>query len=80
MVKGAVINIECRVVKEMPLGDHVMFIGEVAEASLNPGNDPIAYNRGMYGRVVHDIPRPSKEEMERLAKIAEKYKKKLKQA
>ncbi len=80
MVKDAVINVECRIVKEMPLGDHVMFIGEVLEASANAGKDPIAYNMLMYGRVVHDMPKPSDEERKRLAAIAEKYRKKLKQA
>ncbi len=76
MTKGAVINVECRVVKEIPLGDHVMFVGEVLDASVNAGKDPIAYHRGMYGRVVQDLPKPSKEEMERLARMAEKHRKK----
>ena len=37
MVEGAVLNAECRLFKEIELGDHVMLVGEVVEASLNNG-------------------------------------------
>ena len=33
MVRGAAMNVECKLVKELSLGDHTMFIGEVVEAS-----------------------------------------------
>ena len=35
MVEGAVLNIECKLMKEIPLGDHTMFVGEIVEVSYN---------------------------------------------
>ena len=36
MVKGASLNVECNLYKEITLGDHIMFIGEVIDAVHNP--------------------------------------------
>jgi flavin reductase (DIM6/NTAB) family NADH-FMN oxidoreductase RutF len=33
MIKGAAVNIECTLSKEVQLGDHTTFVGEVVEAS-----------------------------------------------
>jgi len=33
MVKGASMNAECKLVKEIELGDHIMFVGEAVEVS-----------------------------------------------
>jgi flavin reductase (DIM6/NTAB) family NADH-FMN oxidoreductase RutF len=35
MIKGAAVNIECILSKEITLGDHTIFVGEVIEASNN---------------------------------------------
>ena len=74
MVEGAVLNVECKVIKEIPLGDHTMFIGEVLDAKLNKDKIPLAYHNLMYGTVAFNIPKPSQEEREKFAKIVEKYK------
>jgi flavin reductase (DIM6/NTAB) family NADH-FMN oxidoreductase RutF len=73
MVQDAVLNLECKVVQEIPVGDHTMFVGEVQEISLNPEEEPIAYHLGKYGRVVHDIPKPSKEDREKFNTIVNQF-------
>jgi len=35
VVDGAVLNLEYKLFKEVPLGDHTMFVGEVVTASIN---------------------------------------------
>lgn len=75
MIQDAVLNIECKLFKEISLGDHTMFVGEVVAASLNADKVPITYNKGKYGQVVYNIPKPSQEERERFAKIIDKHRK-----
>ena len=67
MVKGAALNLECRLVRHEKVGDHIMFIGEVAEASLQEGKESLAFRAatGIYKlgeRVPHDKSRQEKVE------------------
>lgn len=73
MIKGAAVNIECRLYKEITLGDHITFIGEVIEASSNPDKVPLAYHGGKYWIMDTNLVKPSKEERERIKKVVEKY-------
>jgi len=40
LIEGACANFECRLVSELPAGDHTVFLGEVLESYLNP-SDPM---------------------------------------
>ena len=40
MVKGASLNVECNLYKEITSEDHIMFIGEVIDAVHNPKKQP----------------------------------------
>lgn len=73
MVKGAAVTIECRLYKEIILGDHITFVGEVVEASNNPDKVPLAYHRGKYWIMDTNLVKPSMEERERIKKIVEKH-------
>jgi flavin reductase (DIM6/NTAB) family NADH-FMN oxidoreductase RutF len=75
MIKGASVNIECKLIKEIVLGDHTTFIGEVVEASNNPEKAPLAYHAGKYFVMNTTVSKPSDEERERIRKIVEKHKK-----
>lgn len=75
MVKGAAMNAECKVIQQLTLGDHVMFVGEVQEASNNPDKDPVAYHLGRFWIVDHPAEKPSDEEGDRIRKIVEKHRK-----
>jgi flavin reductase (DIM6/NTAB) family NADH-FMN oxidoreductase RutF len=62
MVKGAAVTIECRLYKEIILGDHITFVGEVVEASNNPDKVPLAYHRGKYWIMDTNLVKPSMKE------------------
>lgn len=47
VVKGALANISCTVYKEVEVGDHTLFIGEVTDLRLNEG-DPLLFFQGKY--------------------------------
>ena len=73
MVEGAVLNIECRLFKEIELGDHVMMVGEVIEASLNKSKDPLAYHKVKYWKIGGNISKPPQDELNRIKGIVEKH-------
>lgn len=75
MIKGAAVNIECKLSKEITLGDHTAFVGEVLEASNNADKVPLAYHEGRYFIMNTYVVKPSQEERERIRKILEKHKK-----
>src|SRR3989338_242241 len=69
MVDGAVLNAECKLIKEVEIGDHTMFVGEVVEVSLNKGKEPIIYHKVKYWKIGDNIPRPREEELNRIKKL-----------
>ena len=73
MVVGAVLSIECRLLKDVELGDHVMMVGEVIDVSLNKGKEPLAYYKVKYWKIGDNIPKPQQEELERIKAIVEKH-------
>jgi flavin reductase (DIM6/NTAB) family NADH-FMN oxidoreductase RutF len=75
MIKGAAVNIECILSKEISLGDHTTFVGEVIEASNNPDKVPLAYYGGRYFIMNTNVEKPSYEQREKIRKVVEKYKK-----
>lgn len=74
MIKGASLNIECILSKEIPLGDHTTFIGEAIEASSNADKVPLAYHGGRYFVLNTNVIKPSQEERERIRRVIEKHK------
>jgi flavin reductase (DIM6/NTAB) family NADH-FMN oxidoreductase RutF len=74
MVEGASLNAECRLFKEITMGDHVMLVGEVAEASVS-GREPLAYHKGMYWILNKTAEKPSDEERKRMESVVKKYRK-----
>ena len=75
MVEGAVLNIECKLMKEIPLGDHTMFVGEIVEVSYNKNKEPLVYHKGKYLKIGDNIEKPSQDELDRIKKTVEEYKK-----
>ena len=75
MVKDSALNVECKLVKEITLGDHIMFVGEVVDALLSNGKEPLAYHDGKYWKITQTIEKPNEKEREKIKKIIEKHKK-----
>ena len=75
MVEGAVLNFECKLIKKLKPGTHVIFIGEIISINFNKEKTPIAYHMGKYGTVVHHISKPSDEEREKFKQVVAKHRK-----
>jgi flavin reductase (DIM6/NTAB) family NADH-FMN oxidoreductase RutF len=74
MVKGASLNAECRLFKEVSFGDHVMLIGEVLNAIHNPEKESLIYNNGKYWSL-HFLTKPDQEKRQSIKDILEKHRK-----
>jgi len=57
LLAGSVLRAECRLVREIPLGAHTGFLGEVLEVAVDPGKRPIILHRGPH-RLGSRIERP----------------------
>ena len=75
MVEGAVLNLECKLYKEIELGDHVMFVGEVVDINLNKEKESLAYHKLKYWKMSENIQKPPEQELARIKSIVEKHKK-----
>ena len=53
LIRGALINLDCRVVAIHDAGDHVLCVGEIEEAHVNEG-EPLLFFQGGYGRFEPD--------------------------
>ena len=76
MVKDAVVNLECKLFQEIPLGDHTMFVGEIIEASLNSEREPLTYHKGKYWKMTSPIEKPSDELREKIKLLFETHRRK----
>jgi len=72
MLEDAALNVECKLIKEIALGDHNLFVGEVLDASTS-GKKPYAYYQRKNWILDKNVPRPSDEEREGIKKVIEKY-------
>lgn len=75
MIRGAAMNAECKLVKREEIGDHIMFVGEVAEISAYENVKPLVYHNGRYWRLDDNnkIQRPSPELLDKVKELANKY-------
>ncbi len=48
LIRGAVLNAECRLVEHYPMGDHTAFLGEVLEFSVHPDKAPLVLHHGSH--------------------------------
>lgn len=74
LIEGAAMNAECKLIKEISLGDHIMFFGEVVQATAST-MEPLAYFNGKYWKMTQTLQKPSDEERAKIRAVVEKYKK-----
>ena len=72
LVEGAALQIECRLVKTVVLGDHVMFVGEAVATKIDD-KEPLALHAGKYWKLTTQIPKPSEEVLSNITKIQAKH-------
>ena len=74
MVEGSALNVECKLLQEIPLGDHTLFVGEVLEASTTK-KEPLVYHKTQYFNLGKKVEKPSQEKLEQIKKLIEEAKK-----
>ena len=72
MVKGTSLNTECKLFQEITFGDHIMFIGEVIDATQNSEKQPLVYHDGKYWSL-ESVIKPKSQERETIRKVMEKH-------
>ncbi len=75
MVKDAAMNAECKLIKAIELGDHVMFVGEVLELSAIEEKKPLLYFGGNYRKIGEQIQKPEQDYLDKIKKTVEKNQK-----
>lgn len=78
MLKGASLNAECKVIKEIELGDHTMFVGEVLDLQADTLKNPLIYENGKYWEFGAKINKPPEEKLNLIKALIEKNTKKQK--
>ena len=48
LIKGGVFSAECKVVKKVKIGDHVMFVGKVVRCLTDESKQPLLYRSGKF--------------------------------
>ncbi len=48
MIRGSLLNAECRLRETIPLGDHMGFLGEVVEFTADPEKGPLVLHHGSH--------------------------------
>ncbi len=74
LVKNAAMNAECKLVKSINLGDHIMFVGEVVEIVAS-SREPIVYHNSKYWKFGEQVQKPSPEMLGNIGKLVEKHQK-----
>lgn len=75
MVKGAAMNVECKVIKQEVIGDHIAIVGEVVSSSANESVQPLLFHGSRYFKLGEHIARPDDERMAEIDAILEKNRK-----
>jgi flavin reductase (DIM6/NTAB) family NADH-FMN oxidoreductase RutF len=74
MVKGALLNVECKLSQEITFGDQIMLIGEVVEANHNPEKQSLIYQDGKYW-TLNPLAKLEQEKRQKIRIVMDKYRK-----
>ena len=70
MIENCAMNAECKLVKREELGDHIMFVGEVAGDIK-----PLIFHNGKYWKMSDIVEKPPSHILEKINELGERYKK-----
>ena len=73
MADGAASNLECKLLQEISIGDHTLFVGEVIEGSINASEKPLAHHAGKYWDMTSTLEKPKPELIEKVKLLFEKH-------
>ncbi len=72
MIKGAALNIECKLIKSEKMGSHIMFIGEAVDVKAGD-KKPLTFSEGKYWLLDREAAKPSESKREEIKKLLEKH-------
>lgn len=75
LLEGASANLECKLLKDIPMGDHTLFVGDVIEGHVIPEEKSLSHHSGKYWEMTSVLEKPSIETREKIKTLFEKYKK-----
>ncbi len=58
LIAGGVFRAECKVLQALPIGDHVLFVGQVLAATADPAKIPLLYRGGRYFHLGERVQKP----------------------
>ena len=74
LVQDSAMNAECKLINEIPAGDHVLLIGEIVEAEASD-KEPLAYHLGKYWKLGEQIKKPNQPILDKIKEVIDKHKK-----
>lgn len=74
MIEGTVLNVECKLVEEQVYGDHILFVGEALEASVNENKQLMIYHKTKYWKLGENVLKLDEKQVSEIKKITEKHK------
>ncbi len=72
MIEGSCINIECKLVDHIDIGDHPLLIGEVISIHEHD-KEPLLYRQGKYFHIGEQIAKPQAAILEKIEELKQKY-------
>jgi flavin reductase (DIM6/NTAB) family NADH-FMN oxidoreductase RutF len=75
LLAGACLTIECKLLRHETIGDHIMLLGEVLEATPTD-EPPLVYHSGIYNHLGKQIAKPPQEELDRIKQVVARHAKK----
>lgn len=72
MVTGASMNVECKVVKIIDIGDHPLIIGEAVNI-IQIDKSPLIYYKGKYWSLGEHLHKPPEDVLTKIDKLKQKY-------
>ncbi len=75
MVQDASLNVECKLVNEVDMGSHILFIGEALAVNIGTAS-PLAFQGGKYWQLTTPLQKPTETQREHIQAIVSKHRKK----
>jgi len=76
VMNDTAVALECKLKQVIPLGDHVMYVGEVVYVhDIGDNEEPLVYKGGKYFSLGNKVEKPEKKILDVIDKIVKKHKK-----
>ena len=74
MLDHGALQAECKLIENIELGSHILFLGEILELYPLSSDNPLIYTDKKYWKKSEQIEKPDEEYMRNIQRLAEKHK------